>query len=119
MTIVAKRIFRLILTCLMPFKRCHLLFVYFLLYKDLRYILTSAVLEQVAKKRVPVLKKNPVNSENVFSGFLESKRQNANAKAPVLLRLSPVFLPIGSLFCAKVTLKCKCTRTTFVIAYFY
>ena len=82
----------------MPFKRCHLLFVYFLLYKDLRYILTSAVLEEVAKNRVPVLKKNPrnenrkIDGENVFSGFLESKRQNANAKALALLRVSTVFL---------------------------
>ena len=62
---------------------------------------------------------NLIDGENVFSGFLESKRQNANAKAPALLRVSPVFLPIGSLFCAKVTLKCKRTRTTFVIAQFY
>ena len=48
----------------MPFKRRHLLFVYFLLYKDLRYILTSAVLEEVAKNRVPVLKKNPRNEND-------------------------------------------------------
>ena len=38
----------------MSFKRCHLLFVYFLLYKELSYVLTSAVFEQVAKNRVPV-----------------------------------------------------------------
>ena len=62
---------------------------------------------------------NLIDGENVFSGFLESKRQNANAKALALLRVSPVFLPIGSLFCAKVTLKCKRTRTTFMIAQFY
>ena len=48
----------------MPFKRCHLLFVYFLLYKDLRYIITSAVLEEVAKNRVPLLKKNPRNEND-------------------------------------------------------
>ena len=48
----------------MPFKRCYLLFVYFLLYKELRYILTSAVLKEVAKKRVPVLKKNPRNEND-------------------------------------------------------
>ena len=31
-----------------------MLFVYFLLYKELGYVLTSAVFEQVAKNRVPV-----------------------------------------------------------------
>ena len=48
----------------MSFKRCHLLFVYILLYKELRYILTSAVLEQVTKNRTPVLKENPRNENN-------------------------------------------------------
>ena len=48
----------------MSSKRCHLLFVYFLLYKELRYILTSAVLEQVAKNRAPVLKENSRNENN-------------------------------------------------------
>ena len=30
---------------------------------------------------------NLIDNENVFSGLLESKRQNANAKAPALLRV--------------------------------
>ena len=48
----------------MSSKGCHLLFVYILLYKELRYILPSAVLEQVTKNRAPVLKENPRNENN-------------------------------------------------------
>ena len=35
---VAQRICRLIITCLVSFKRCHLLFFYFLLHKRLSYV---------------------------------------------------------------------------------
>ena len=66
MTIVSQRICRVIITCLISFKRCHLFF-YFLLYKELSYILTRLVLEWVAKNRAPVLKKNK-----------RQKRQNEN-----------------------------------------
>ena len=48
----------------MSFKRCHLSFVYFLLYKELSYVLTRAILEQVARNRAPVSKKNPRNENN-------------------------------------------------------
>ena len=55
---------------------------------------------------------NLIDSENFFSGFLASKRQNTKSTSAV-----------GCLACilanrviAKVTFKCKRTRTTFVIA---
>ena len=48
----------------MSFKRCHLSFAYFLLYKELSYVLSRAILEQVARNRAPVSKKNPRNENN-------------------------------------------------------
>ena len=64
MTTVVLRICRLIVTSLMSFKRCHLSFVYFLLYKELSYVLSRAIPEQVARNRAPVSKKNPRNENN-------------------------------------------------------
>ena len=45
----------------MSFKRCHLLFLYILLHKKLSYVLTKAVLEQVAKKPSSGFKEEPKN----------------------------------------------------------
>ena len=123
MTTVVLRICRLIVTSLMSFKRCHLSFVYFLLYKELSYVLTRAILEQVARNRAPVSKKNPRNGNNqqlsrLWKRFLEPcvhkavrKRESTSASA-----CFASFLTNRVIILRKLTFKCKRMRTTFVIA---
>ena len=119
MTTVVFRICRLIVTSLMSFKRCHLSFVYFLLYKELSYVLSRAILEQVARNRAPFQRRTPemktinsyVDRENVFSSLSVRKRESTSASA-----CFASFLTNRVIILRKLTFKCKRMRTTFVIA---